>query len=104
MPLVVGAVVDGPIRHHDSAGLWPLVGLTFVLGIAEAVCFLLRRLAMAKAAIDIETDIRRDLFAHLQRLPVAFHDRWPSGQLLSRLTTDLSTLRRFVGFAFVFLS
>ncbi len=103
VPLVVGAVVDGPIRHHDSAGLWPLVGLTFVLGIAEAGCFLLRRLAMAKAAIDIETDIRRDLFAHLQRLPVAFHDRWPSGQLLSRLTTDLSTLRRFVGFAFVFL-
>ena len=53
---------------------------------------------MAKAAIDIETDIRRDLFSHVQRLPVAFHDRWPSGQLLSRLTTDLSTLRRFVGF------
>ncbi len=103
VPLVVGAVVDGPIRRHDTAGLWPLVGLTLVLGIAEAVCFLLRRLAMARAAIDIESDIRRDLFAHLQRLPVAFHDRWPSGQLLSRLTTDLSTLRRFVGFAFVFL-
>lgn len=103
VPLVIGAVVDGPIRQHDTGRLWPLLGLTLALGIAEAGCFLLRRLAMAKAAIDIETDIRRDLFAHLQRLPVAFHDRWPSGQLLSRLTTDLSTLRRFVGFAFVFL-
>ena len=65
--------------------------------------FFLRRLAMSKAAMGLETDIRRDLFAHVQRLPVAFHDRWPSGQLLSRLTTDLSTLRRFVGFGFVFL-
>jgi ATP-binding cassette, subfamily B, bacterial len=103
VPLVVGAVVDGPIRHQDAAGLWPLVGLVFALGVVEAACFFLRRLAMAKAAIDIETDLRRDLFAHVQRLPVAFHDRWPSGQLLSRLTTDLSTLRRFVGFGFVFL-
>ena len=58
---------------------------------------------MADAALGVETDLRRDLFAHLQRLPVAFHDRWPSGQLLSRLTTDLSTLRRFVGFAAVFI-
>lgn len=103
VPLVIGAVVDGPIRHHDTAALWPLIGVTLALGVAEAVCFLLRRLSMAKAAVAIESDIRRDLFAHLQRLPVAFHDRWPSGQLLSRLTTDLSTLRRFVGFGFVFL-
>ena len=58
---------------------------------------------MAKAALGLETDMRRDLFAHVQRLPVSFHDRWPSGQLLSRLTTDLSTLRRFIGFGFVFL-
>ncbi|HEY7009649.1 MAG TPA: ABC transporter ATP-binding protein [Jatrophihabitantaceae bacterium] len=103
VPLVIGAVVDGPIRHGDTAQLWPLAGLALALGIAEALFFYLRRLAMSKAAVGLETDIRRDLFAHLQRLPVAFHDRWPSGQLLSRLTTDLSTLRRFVGFGFVFL-
>jgi ATP-binding cassette subfamily B protein len=103
VPLVIGAVVDGPIRHHDTAALWPLAGLALALGLIEALFFYLRRLAMSKAAVGLETDIRRDLFAHLQRLPVAFHDRWPSGQLLSRLTTDLSTLRRFVGFGFVFL-
>jgi ATP-binding cassette, subfamily B, bacterial len=58
---------------------------------------------MEVAALGVETDLRRDLFAHVQRLPVSFHDRWPSGQLLSRLTTDLSTLRRFIGLAAVFL-
>ncbi|HEY2273131.1 MAG TPA: ABC transporter ATP-binding protein [Jatrophihabitantaceae bacterium] len=103
VPLVIGAIVDGPIRHHDTHSLWRWIGVALALGVAEAVFFYLRRISMSKAAIGLETDIRRDLFAHLQRLPVAFHDRWPSGQLLSRLTTDLSTLRRFVGFGFVFL-
>ena len=103
VPLVVGRVVDGPIRHHDTSGLWPLAGLALIFGVAEATLFFIRRYAMAAAALGVETDLRRDLFAHVQRLPVSFHDRWPSGQLLSRLTTDLSTLRRFIGFAVVFL-
>jgi ATP-binding cassette, subfamily B, bacterial len=103
VPLVIGAIVDGPIKSGNTDELWPLIGVALALGVAEAVFFYLRRISMSKAAIGLETDIRRDLFAHLQRLPVAFHDRWPSGQLLSRVTTDLSTLRRFVGFGFVFL-
>ena len=103
VPLVIGAVVDGPIRRHDTSELWPLIGVALALGIVESGLFYIRRRAMATSALGIETDLRRDVFAHLQRLPVSFHDRWPSGQLLSRLTTDLSTLRRFVGFAVVFL-
>ncbi|MDQ2751268.1 MAG: ABC transporter ATP-binding protein/permease [Actinomycetota bacterium] len=103
VPLIVGQIVDGPIRHHDTGALWPLAGLALLFGLGEAVLFFIRRYAMARAALGIETDMRRDLFAHVQRLPVAFHDQWPSGQLLSRLTTDLSTIRRFVGFAVVFL-
>jgi ATP-binding cassette subfamily B protein len=103
VPIVIGRVVDGPIRHHDVAGLWQLSGLALLLGVTESGLFFARRRAMAVAALGVETDLRRDLFAHVQRLPVSFHDRWPSGQLLSRLTTDLSTLRRFIGLAAVFL-
>ena len=103
IPIVIGRVVDGPIKHHDVAGLWALSGLALLLGVTESTLFFARRRAMAIAALGVETDLRRDLFAHLQRLPVSFHDRWPSGQLLSRLTTDLSTLRRFIGLAAVFL-
>jgi ATP-binding cassette subfamily B protein len=47
--------------------------------------------------------MRADLYRHLQRLPIAFHDRWPSGQLLSRGTTDLQILRMFLAFPLVFL-
>jgi ATP-binding cassette subfamily B protein len=103
VPLVIGRVVDGPIRHHHTAGVWPLALLALALGVAEAVLFFARRYAMSSAATNLETDIRRDIFAHVQRLPVSFHDQWSSGQLLSRLTTDLSTIRRFIGFGFVFL-
>ena len=103
IPLITGRIIDGPIRHHNTAGIWPLAGLALAFGLAEAVLFFVRRYAMALGALGIETDMRRDLFAHLQRLPVAFHDRWASGQLLSRASTDLSTIRRFIGFGFVFL-
>ena len=103
VPLVIGRVVDGPIRHRDTAGLWGLAAVALLLGITEAGLFFARRRAMAISALGVETDLRRDLYAHVQRLPVSFHDRWPSGQLLSRLTTDLSTLRRFIGLAAVFL-
>ena len=59
---------------------------------------------MNRSCLQIERDLRDALYARLQRLPVAFHDRWASGQLLSRATTDVSTIRRFVGFAAVFLA
>jgi ATP-binding cassette, subfamily B, bacterial len=103
IPIVIGHIVDGPISHHDIAGLWALSGVALLFGLAEAALFFARRRAMAVSALGVETDMRRDLFAHLQRLPVSFHDRWPSGQLLSRLTTDLSLVRRFIGLAAVFL-
>jgi ATP-binding cassette subfamily B protein len=103
VPLVIQRVVDGPIRHHNTSQIWGPAGVALGLGLTEAVLFFLRRWAMASCALGIESDLRRDLYDHVQRLPVSFHDRWSSGQLLSRMSSDLSTLRRFLGFAFVFL-
>lgn len=102
LPIVTAALIDGPIARHDPSGTYPLVGLALLFGVLEAVLFGIRRRAMTTSALAIETDLRRDFYQHLQRLPVSFHDRWPSGQLLSRVTSDLSTLRRFVGFMAVF--
>jgi ATP-binding cassette subfamily B protein len=82
----------------------PLVGLTLIFGIAEAALFFLRRWAMNHSSLRLERDLRDALYQRLQRLPVAFHDRWASGQLLSRATSDMSTIRRFVGFGGVFLA
>src|SRR3954465_4421134 len=103
VPLVTRAIVDGPLATGDRSALWPLLGLALVLGIAEAALFFLRRWSMGKSCLQLERDLRDALYRRLQRLPVAFHDRWASGQLLSRATTDMSTVRRFVGFGAVFL-
>jgi ATP-binding cassette subfamily B protein len=103
IPLIAQRVVDDAIRTGDRGALLPLSLLGLALGGLEAVAVLVRRWVMTRSALGLETDLRRDLYAHLQRLPVAFHDRWQSGQLLSRATGDLSTIRRFVGFGLVFL-
>src|SRR3954451_24083768 len=104
VPLVTAAVVDGPLDHGTRDGLWPLVALALVFGVAEGALFFLRRWSMGKSCLRIERDLRQALYERLQRLPVAFHDRWASGQLLSRATSDMSTIRRFVGFGAVFLA
>ncbi len=103
VPLIIRSVVDGPIRHGDRSGLLPLGLLALVLGLLEAALIFVRRWVQSYAALGMETAIRDDLYAHLQRLPVAFHDAWQSGQLLSRAMSDLSTIRRFLSFGLVFL-
>jgi ATP-binding cassette subfamily B protein len=103
VPLVTRAIVDGPLATGDRGALWPLLLLALVFGVAEAALFFLRRWSMGQSCLRLERDLRDALYRRLQRLPVAFHDRWASGQLLSRATTDMSTIRRFVGFGAVFL-
>jgi ATP-binding cassette subfamily B protein len=103
VPLIVRRVVDGPVRHGDPAGLLALGALALALGVIEAVLIFIRRWAQSASALGMEAALRRDLYAHLQRLPVAFHDRWQSGQLLSRATGDLSVIRRFLNFGVIFL-
>ena len=103
VPLVTKAVIDGPIADGDQSALWPLGLLALALGIIEAFLMFVRRWTQSKAVLGLETQIRDDLYAHLQELPMSFHSRWQSGQLLSRVTTDLSVIRRFLGFGIVFL-
>src|SRR3954451_7984565 len=103
IPLVTQAIVDGPIASGDRAGLVPLLALALGFGVAEAALFFLRRWAMGISSLQLERDLRDALYQRLQRLPVAFHEGWSSGQLLSRATSDVSTVRRFVGFGAVFL-
>ncbi|MFF3515882.1 ABC transporter ATP-binding protein [Streptomyces sp. NPDC002573] len=103
IPLVLKWMVDGPVADRDPAGVWLGALCLLLLGIAEAVLFGIRRWLVARPLSRVEADMRADLYGHLQRLPVAFHDRWASGQLLSRGTTDLMLLRQFLAFPLTFL-
>jgi len=103
IPLVTRAIIDGPITHHELAPVLPLGLLALVLGVLEAVLIFVRRWVQSNAVLGLETELRRDLYERLQALPMSFHTRWQSGQLLSRVTTDLSAIRRFSGFGLLFL-
>ncbi|WP_392672669.1 ABC transporter ATP-binding protein [Streptomyces sp. LN785] len=103
IPLVLKWIVDGPVAHRDPGGVWLGALCLLLLGILEAVLFGVRRWLVARPLAGVEASMRADLYRHLQRLPVAFHDRWPSGQLLSRGTTDLMLIRMFLAFPLTFL-
>ncbi|MFI2413374.1 ABC transporter ATP-binding protein [Streptomyces sp. NPDC018947] len=103
IPLVLKWMVDGPVADRDPAGVWLGALYLLLLGLAEALLFGLRRWLVARPLAGVEAGMRADLYRHLQRLPVAFHDRWASGQLLSRGTTDLMLLRMFLAFPLTFL-
>ncbi|BET47531.1 ABC transporter ATP-binding protein [Kitasatospora aureofaciens] len=103
IPLVLKWMVDGPVADRDPAGVWLGALYLLLLGLAEALLFGFRRWLVARPLAGVEAGMRADLYRHLQRLPVAFHDRWASGQLLSRGTTDLMLLRMFLAFPLTFL-
>jgi ATP-binding cassette subfamily B protein len=102
IPPITGAIID-QLSNGRSSMLLPLSGLIVLIGLVEMVLAFVRRYTAAKASIAMEETMRNELYAHLQRLPIAFHDDWQSGQLLSRAMGDLATIRRFIGFGFMFL-
>jgi ATP-binding cassette, subfamily B, bacterial len=103
VPLLTKAVIDGPVREKDSAGLWTLGLAATALLVMEAVLWFIRRWLVARATMGVEADIRKDLYARLQILPMSFHGNWQSGQLLSRVMNDLSAIRQFLSFGLLFL-
>jgi ATP-binding cassette subfamily B protein len=103
VPLVTKAIIDGPVTRHELSMLVPLALLALGLSISEVVLVWMRRWAQSRTVSDLEATLRHDLYVRLQSLPMEFHTRWQSGQLLSRVTTDLSTIRRFMGFGLLFL-
>lgn len=103
IPLVLQGLVDGPLSTRDPSQIWPAAIAVLVLGVLEAVFIMLRRFFVLTPGTHIEARMRNALYAHLQDLPVAFHDRWQSGQLLSRAVSDLNLIRRWLSFGFVLL-
>jgi ATP-binding cassette subfamily B protein len=103
IPLVTKALIDGPITDRELGPVLPLGLLALGLGILEAALVFWRRWVQSNAVLGLETALRHDLYARLQQLPMSFHSKWQSGQLLSRATTDLSAIRRFSGFGLLFL-
>jgi ATP-binding cassette subfamily B protein len=103
VPLVTRQLIDGPIAAGNRQGVVALGALALGLGLVEGGLAFVRRWVMAIGTLGSETGVRLDMYAKLQRLPWGFHSRWESGQLLSRIMNDLSTMRRFIGFGLLMI-
>ena len=104
IPQVLRVLINDSLQAGGAPdSVWIAAVVILVLGIAEAVLVALRRQFVINPATTVETRMRVSLYGHLQDLTVSFHDRWGSGQLLSRAMTDLNFLRRWMAFGAIML-
>lgn len=102
-PLVLEVIVGGPIASGDPGQIAWGAAAILALGLAEAAMVWARRWFVLAPSTRVEYELRTTFYQRLQRLPVAFHDRWQSGQLLSRMMQDISIIRRWLAFGLVLL-
>jgi ATP-binding cassette subfamily B protein len=88
-PLVVKQILDVAIPDGDRAAIWTLAGLAVGAALADAVLQIVQRWCSAKVGEGLISDLRSALFAKVQRLPLAFFTRTPTGTITSRLNNDV---------------
>jgi ATP-binding cassette subfamily B protein len=75
-----------------------------VAGLGRLVLSVFRRLVAGRVSLGVELDLRNRLYEHLQRLELSFFDRQQTGQLMSRVTVDLQSVRFFLGYGLIFIA
>ena len=100
--LLVGEAIDGIEEQRGTETLAWVVLAILVVGVLKAAFMVGRRLISGKQALGIEKDMRESLYAHLLRLSFGFYDKHQTGQLMSRATVDLQSVRFFLGFGLIF--
>jgi ABC-type multidrug transport system fused ATPase/permease subunit len=101
IPYLVGVTIDR-IRDGNN-NLWPLAGAIFAAGLINLAFSSSRRLVAGQVSLGVEYDLRNRMYAHLQSLELGFFDAQQTGQLMSRATVDLQSVRFFLGYGLVFI-
>jgi ABC-type multidrug transport system fused ATPase/permease subunit len=102
IPYLTGVAINA-IRAGDRQRLWLLAGAILLAGLARLVFSVLRRLVAGRVSLAVEVDLRETLYGQLQRLELGFFDRQQTGQLMSRATVDLQSVRFFLGYGLIFI-
>src|SRR4051795_5895527 len=102
IPWLTGRAVD-QITAHDHSGLRQLAGAVVLVAILRLGLSVPRRLVAGRVSLAIEYDLRNLIYAHLQKLEMGFFAGQQTGQLMSRATVDLSSVRFFLGYGLVFI-
>ena len=100
LPFLVGRTVDAIERGQ------PLAWLTAAIlgaGLLRLIFSVARRLVAGRVSLGVELDLRNRMYEHLQSLELAFFDSQQTGQLMSRSTVDLQSVRFFLGYGLIFI-
>ena len=100
--VLVSVTIDGIEEQRGTTFLAWTVAAILAAGVAKAVLMYGRRIISGRQALGIERDMREELYGHLLRLSFGFYDRYQTGQLMSRATVDLQSVRFFLGFGLIF--
>ncbi|MEK6252820.1 MAG: ABC transporter ATP-binding protein [Actinomycetota bacterium] len=110
IPLLIGHTVNEindaskPGASGDSSVLWPLAAAIVVAAILRLGLTLVRRLVAGRVSLAVEFDLRQRFYSHLQSLELGFFDSQQTGQLMSRATVDLQSIRFFLGYGLIFIT
>ena len=103
IPFLTGRAINS-IRGHDRHALTTWALLIVAAGLGRLVLSVFRRLVAGRVSLGVEMDLRNRLYGQLQRLELSFFDRQQTGQLMSRATVDLQSVRWFLGYGLVFIA
>ena len=103
IPYLTGVAINA-IRDHDHHELILLAAAITAAGLVRLVLSVYRRLIAGQVSLGVEVDLRNRLYGQLQRLELSFFDRQQTGQLMSRATVDLQSVRFFLGYGLIFIA
>jgi ATP-binding cassette subfamily B protein len=104
VPVLTGQVINELDAGADMSDLVPWIVAIVLLGLVRAVLMFARRIISGRQALGVEYDLRDELYGHLLRLSFGFYDRSQTGQLMSRATIDLQSVRVFLGYGLIFFA
>jgi len=102
IPFLTGRGIDA-VTRSDRGDVQLYAGLVVLAASLRVVLSVLRRLVAGRVSLGVELDLRNGLYAHLQALELGFFARQQTGQLMSRATVDLASVRFFLGYGLVFI-
>jgi ABC-type multidrug transport system fused ATPase/permease subunit len=103
IPWLIGEAVNS-IKDGKEPDLLPLALAIVGAGILRLGLTVVRRVVAGKVSLAVEFDLRQQFYAHLQRLDLGFFDSQQTGQLMSRATVDLQSIRFFLGYGLIFIT
>ena len=101
IPYLVGRTVNE--IDNGGANLWPLALAVVAAGVFRLAFSVSRRLLAGRVSLGVEYDLRNRMYEHLHSLELAFFDGQQTGQLMSRATVDLQSVRFFLGYGLIFI-